>query len=689
MLTRHRRPARRLLFEHRERHVRSNNSRTRPVTLRTRRSAHPVARVGFLMCFFMCLGAVWGHPMTNWSVRLTAVELAYAEEAGLGAASARAVGMPITVIADRSGEPTRRATFVLLSGTTLLAPVDDISAAIGAESARSGQVVTVRLAERRIQLQAAERRAVVNGSESILPAAPVEMNGILYVPLSAVAEALGWSLRWDARKSELFLNRAVESPQNTLPSAPGAQGRPTVPAKDATANALAEKQSAQPPPSVPPVTKPVDQSAAKPAGKSADTTANTPSAAEKPAAEKPTDSKPLTADKPGSKAAEKLQITALRLSGQDGRVVVEIQGTGPLTWKTTVLRTPDRLVIDFPGATVAKTAASLPGDGMGLRGVRIAQYTPQIARVVVDLAQPTTYEVKGAKDGTALSVILHVAGIAPIIPNPQLPSTTMTGQSAGAATTTGESVEATQAAQPSSLPSQLLQPLGMDGVAEAAGRPAPPPTSPPSTGPSPIPPAGDGNARSSRPAGQVAGAVVVIDPGHGGTDPGASSARGTMEKTIALAISLKVAQLLAEQGVQVLLTRDTDMSVDKPTRVRLANSAMADALVSIHLNSTGSTGVPEGTETLYLGHRPENLILAKFIQDAVVGSLTLRNRGVKQRTDLYLLKYSEVPTALVEVAFLNGAEEEDRLLDEAFLTTAAMAIRDGIVGFLQSQPTVR
>lgn len=177
--------------------------------------------------------------------------------------------------------------------------------------------------------------------------------------------------------------------------------------------------------------------------------------------------------------------------------------------------------------------------------------------------------------------------------------------------------------------------------------------------------------------------VVVIDPGHGGLDPGAVGIGGIYEKDIVLDISLQVARLLEAQEIQAILTRQTDVDLGLQPRVAIANRARAALFVSIHANAI-SMDRPEvnGIETFHVAGSVEGERLAAGIQQQLVISTGMRDRGVK-RARFYVLAHTAMPAVLVEVGFVTGQEDAPKLTDPATRTMMAQAIVSGILGYLQ------
>jgi N-acetylmuramoyl-L-alanine amidase len=192
-------------------------------------------------------------------------------------------------------------------------------------------------------------------------------------------------------------------------------------------------------------------------------------------------------------------------------------------------------------------------------------------------------------------------------------------------------------------------------------------------------------------------AVVVIDPGHGGTRKiggsspnNATGPAGTLEKTVTLQLGLETRRILGDRGHDVQMTRDHDVEVGLRKRALAAKTANGDVFVSIHLNASEEHNA-QGTETLVDPiHRPQSGILCRAIQGKLVAALGLFDRnkshgGIKEQ-GLAVLKVQShaIKTAcvLTEVSFLDKADEELRLLTPAYRTRTATAIADGIELYL-------
>jgi len=169
---------------------------------------------------------------------------------------------------------------------------------------------------------------------------------------------------------------------------------------------------------------------------------------------------------------------------------------------------------------------------------------------------------------------------------------------------------------------------------------------------------------------------VCIDPGHGGKDPGAVGPNGLKEAHVNLAVALKVAEKLRKAGVEVKLTRTSDVFIDLQPRCDIANSFGADYFVSIHCNSAG-TPEAKGTETYCYKFGGQGEVLAKAIQAELIATTGRANRGVKT-ANYYVLRRTKMPAVLTELAFISNPEEEHLLGSPDYQEKCATAIARGI-----------
>ncbi|GIP26600.1 hypothetical protein J23TS9_17300 [Paenibacillus sp. J23TS9] len=182
-------------------------------------------------------------------------------------------------------------------------------------------------------------------------------------------------------------------------------------------------------------------------------------------------------------------------------------------------------------------------------------------------------------------------------------------------------------------------------------------------------------------AGEQVRKIVVIDPGHGGSDPGTTSISKKHEKDFNLALSLKVQELLLkEPEIEVLMTRDTDVYPTRTERVQFANKINADVFVSIHGNSVLESPQANGTETHYY-QRSSSKELANAIHKRLIKAIGLKDRGVKD-SSLQVIRETKMAAVLLEVGFLSNISDEKAMLSNTVQYKAAQAIVDGIKEYL-------
>ncbi len=174
--------------------------------------------------------------------------------------------------------------------------------------------------------------------------------------------------------------------------------------------------------------------------------------------------------------------------------------------------------------------------------------------------------------------------------------------------------------------------------------------------------------------------LVLIDPGHGGDDPGALGAGGTKESEVNLAIALRLQEALKARGVNAVLTRTGDVSLDLASRARMVDQLGAQALVSVHANSHDVTSAL-GLETYY--RTAVSQPFAQQIHQVLVSDLQRPDRGVREAR-LFVLRHPTIPSALIEAGFISNPEEEGLLADKEYQKKAAEAIAKGIAGYLST-----
>jgi N-acetylmuramoyl-L-alanine amidase len=411
------------------------------------------------------------------------------------------------------------------------------------------------------------------------------------------------------------------------------------------------------------------------------------------------------------------QITGVAAQVRDGILQVKVSTTGPVQTETNVLSNPDRLVVDFMHAALRTQVRELPVQNAGVHRIRTAQFQikPYISRMVFDLTSPV--EIRVTSDPATYLVTLEISPKLAESGSPPPPATDTPAVS-GALKVMGVTFEPNGPAgrvvidatggmeykiREFVFPDRLAidiaravfipvkQELAFEHPSVLTVRAAQFTAQPPVTR-IVVTLKRKMNYVISQSGGQLIidinaqmvgrGHLVAIDPGHGGRDPGAIGPGGLRESDIVLDIALRVRDLLRQDGIRVMMIRETDVTVELLDRPGLAREAGATIYVSIHANANGRATV-NGSETYYL--TPQSLALAQMIQDELGVVLGLPSRGIKTASFL-VLRDSGIPSVLVETAFISNADEEARLSDMGFRQRLSRAIHRGITRFLAIYP---
>ncbi|SHO49396.1 N-acetylmuramoyl-L-alanine amidase [Anaerocolumna xylanovorans] len=189
--------------------------------------------------------------------------------------------------------------------------------------------------------------------------------------------------------------------------------------------------------------------------------------------------------------------------------------------------------------------------------------------------------------------------------------------------------------------------------------------------------------------------TVILDPGHGGFDPGKVGINGALEKDINLSVALKLKRLLEQNDIKVIMTRDSDSGLyrdsdnnkkaaDMRKRVDIINNSSAVLAVSIHQNSYTSEAI-KGSQVFYYTRSKESEEFAKIMQDQLKDTLQDGNkREAKSNDSYYMLRKTECPIVIVECGYLSNSKEAALLLKEDYQERLAWAIHLGIFRYLNT-----
>lgn len=196
--------------------------------------------------------------------------------------------------------------------------------------------------------------------------------------------------------------------------------------------------------------------------------------------------------------------------------------------------------------------------------------------------------------------------------------------------------------------------------------------------------------------------VIIIDPGHGGVDGGAVGVDNIVEKDINLAISLTLRDMFRINGFEVIMTRDTDISIhdegvsgtkqqktsDLHNRLDLVNDHPGAVFISIHQNKFGAAKY-SGAQMFYGVRHPDSQRLASILQENFIGKLQPDNtRQIKQAgKELYLMYNAECPSVLIECGFLSNPEEAHRLTEPEYQNQIAFVTVASVMAYLENPAT--
>lgn len=183
--------------------------------------------------------------------------------------------------------------------------------------------------------------------------------------------------------------------------------------------------------------------------------------------------------------------------------------------------------------------------------------------------------------------------------------------------------------------------------------------------------------------------VIVVDPGHGGEDPGKVGINDVLEKDLNLQIAQKVKKLLEEAGIKIVMTRTNDKVPDAKKedlnqRVQLINETKPTLALCIHQNSYPDEKI-RGAQVFYHTLTSEAEDVASIVQEELRTVDPTNTRQIKENDTYYMLKNTQVPTIIVECGFLTNPDEATKLTQEEYQEQIAKAICEGVVKWLSGE----
>ncbi|MEX0268817.1 N-acetylmuramoyl-L-alanine amidase [Leptolyngbyaceae cyanobacterium UHCC 1019] len=387
-----------------------------------------------------------------------------------------------------------------------------------------------------------------------------------------------------------------------------------------------------------------------------------------------------------SAAAEAATLQFWRFSQTQNRLEIRAdQGVQP---RAQLLQNPARLVIDIPGTRLGRPKQTEAYRGT-ITSLRVAQFERDTTRIVLELAKGYTLDPTQVKfrysNARQWTVELPQPTVLPLLADiTSQPSQAIAVPQAPGVIAGKSRLFNSSESVPSPNPGYVVTPANPTTISPNIATAEPSPNAGfslpnrDSRPPMPVSPPPPAIARSIiQPANGRS--VVVIDPGHGGPDPGAVGIGGLKETDIVLDISRQVTALLERQGVTVIQTRNAEYDLGLEPRVQMANKANAAIFVSIHANAI-SLARPDinGLETYYFN---SGKALAVTVHRTILEELGIPDRRVRS-SRFYVLRRTSMPSILIETGFVTGAADAARLRDAGFRSRMAAAIAKGILRYL-------
>ncbi|MBJ7688214.1 N-acetylmuramoyl-L-alanine amidase [Weissella sp. GP1] len=179
-------------------------------------------------------------------------------------------------------------------------------------------------------------------------------------------------------------------------------------------------------------------------------------------------------------------------------------------------------------------------------------------------------------------------------------------------------------------------------------------------------------------------ATIVLDPGHGGNDPGAESNSGKFEKTYTLLLAQQVAKTLRATGARVIMTRDSDKLVYLSQIPKVAENANADAFISFHFDSVTEANGASGYTAYYYHKENGSKDLAQALNDAMKPNMPLENRGV-EKAEYVVLIDNKVPAALLENGYINSDRDFKKIKSPSYRKLIAQDVAQGLETYFDNR----
>jgi len=426
-------------------------------------------------------------------------------------------------------------------------------------------------------------------------------------------------------------------------------------------------------------------------------------------------------------------IVAVRVWPAEDYTRVTIESDTPLVARHQTVAGPERLVVDIDGLELTPPLRELvghvrPGDPY-IAGVRVGQYQPRVVRLVFDLKQairPQQFMLTpvAAYQHRLVFDLYPVTEVDPLLALIREKEAAEQQAAQAVQDALGELIGRLGPGQPGRVGPMATGPATAPTPAPApSAAAAPPPT------PAPRQPPAPATAAERRRVDRLV--IVALDPGHGGEDPGAIGPTGLREKDVVLAVALALRDRLnAVSGMRVMMTRDADFFVPLGERVRKAQRVQADLFVSIHadafirpqargasvfvLSTSGASSSTArwmaqrenaadavgGVNIADINNRQVRQVMLEMstaaqIRDSLrlgaevlsrIGEVGRLHKPRVEQAGFAVLKAPDIPSILVETAFISNPEEEQRLRDPAFRARMVDALATGIKRYFARNP---
>lgn len=389
---------------------------------------------------------------------------------------------------------------------------------------------------------------------------------------------------------------------------------------------------------------------------------------------------------PKALALTMAKVVAVRIWPAEDYTRLTLESTAPIKFNQFTLSNPERLVVDLEGVDLGQELSSIAGklqhDDPYIQVLRVGQFKPEVVRLVIDLktsVKPQIFTLNPVGEYKNRLVI----DLYPTAPKDPLMALVND--------LSADKGPAKQVTTKADYPKETVN-------------------------------------RNNQQAKRII--TIVLDPGHGGEDPGAVGRGGNHEKTVVLAIAKKLRALLEkESNMKVVMTRDADFFVPLGMRVSKARAAGGDLFISIHadafikpeangssvfaLSDGGATsaaakwlaqkennadligGVKVNTTDRYLAHTILDLTQTATINDSLkfgrlvlneIKSINRLHKNQVEQAGFAVLKAPDIPSILVETAFISNPDEERRLVDSAYQQKMAQMVFNGIQRYLEKNP---